>query len=147
MPDLGSNKIDFGKNETAKYGKLIPMPIKKKIINKVVEVCVNAIVKAEPTNGAVQGVANKVAKKPLKKFLVKKLFPKLYMLLFLKTFGKFISKIPSVFKQKKVRINNINIKKYGSWNCIPHDTEIPICLSSTKNKANNENDETIPNAV
>ena len=43
--------------------------------NNIVEVCVNAIVKAEPTNGAVQGVANKVAKKPLKKFLVKKLLP------------------------------------------------------------------------
>ena len=42
--------------------------------NNIVEVCVNAIVKAEPTNGAVQGVANKLAKKPLKKILVKNYF-------------------------------------------------------------------------
>ena len=81
------------------------------------------------------------------KFLVKKLFPKLYMLLFLKKFGKFIWKIPRVFKQKKVRTNNINIKKYGSWNCIPHETEIPICLSIKKKNANKEKDVTIPNAV
>ena len=49
--------------------------------------------------------------------------------------------------QKIESMNKIIIKKYGSWNCIPHATEIPICLSKTKNTANIKNEDTIPKAV
>ena len=58
-----------------------------------------------------------------------------------------ISKNPKVFKQKKVSINKIKIKKYSYWNCIPHAIDIPIFLSITKKRANEKNENIIPIAV
>ena len=126
---------------------LIPMPIKINITNRIVEFCVKAIVTADPTNGAVHGVASIVAKKPLKKFLVKKLSPMDRILLFEIKFGILISYKPAVFRQKRVNMNKIKIKKYGSWNCIPHAIDIPICFSITKKRASEKNENIIPIAV
>ena len=126
---------------------LIPNPIKKNIKNNIVEVCVKATVIAVPTKGAVHGVANKVAKNPLKKFFVKKLFPNFKILESLTNIGNSTSYRPKVLKQKVVNTNNIKIKKYGSWNCIPQATERSIFFSIRKQVAKNKNDTTIPIAV
>ena len=125
----------------------MPSPIDIKIKNNVNEFCVNAAVIAVPINGAEQGVAKSVAKKPLKKFLAKKLLPWLKIFDFFIEDGRSISNNPSVFKENMVNTNKINIKKYGSWNCMPHDTEKLSCFSIKKNVANNKNENNIPNDV
>ena len=144
---MGKKSTDLGKRTTTKYGRLIPKPIEIKINNNVNEFCVNAAVIAVPINGAEQGVAKSVAKNPLKKFLAKKLLPSLKILEVFIDDGKSISNNPSVFKENIVNTININIKKYGSWNCIPHDTEKLSCFRIRKNVANNKNENNIPNDV
>ena len=42
-----------------------------------------------------------------------------------KNWGIGISKNPNKFKEKKVIIKEIKIRKKGSWNCIPHATLYP----------------------
>ena len=69
------------------------------------------------------------------------------MLLLVKKIGRLISKKPKVLRQNIVSINKIKIKKYGSWNCIPHAIDTPICLSIKKNSANKINENMIPVAV
>ena len=58
-----------------------------------------------------------------------------------------ISKNPKVFKQKKVSINKIKIKKYSYWNCIPHAIDISNFFKIRKKIANIIKDVTIPIAV
>ena len=144
---MGRKSTNLGKRTITRYGRLIPKPIEIKINNNVNEFCVNAAVIAVPINGAEQGVAKSVAKNPLKKFLAKKLLPWLKKFEVFIEDGRSISNNPSVFKENIVNTNKINIKKYGSWNCIPHDTEKLNCLRIRKNIANNKNENSIPNVV
>ena len=118
-----------------------------KIKNSIKELWVKAAVMAVPINGAEQGVAKRVAKKPLKKFFAKKLFFLLIKLELLIENGIPNSNNPSVFSEKIVNTTKINNKKYGSWNCMPHDTEILSCIRIMKNKANNKNENIIPRTV
>ena len=41
----------------------------------------------------------------------------------------------------------MNIKKYGSWNCIPQEIEILICFSNAKNTPSIRKEVIIPNTV
>ena len=141
---MGKKSTNLGKRTTTKYGRLIPKPIEIKIKNNVNEFFVNAAVIAVPINGAEQGVAKSVAKNPLKKFLAKKLLPWLKIFDVFIEDGRLISNKPSVFKENIVNTNKINIKKYGSWNCMPHATEKLSCFRIKKNVANNKNENNIP---
>ena len=52
--------------------------------------------------------------------------------------GSCISNRPSVLIKNKVIIAKIKIKKYGSWNCMPHAIDTLNVFRIEKNSPNNK---------
>ena len=61
-----------------------------------------------------------------------------------KNWGIGISKNPNKFKEKKVKIKEIKIRKKGSWNCMPHATLYPRYRNKININANTMKEEVIP---
>ena len=147
FPGFGRKLINLGNRAIVIYGTLIPTPMKKKIEIDTIECWVKAAVIAVPTKGAEHGVAKTVAKNPLKKSLEWELELLLIKLMRFTKLGIWNSNWLNKFIINKKIIEVIIIKKYGCWNCIPHEIGMFRLWRNKKINPSKIKDEIIPNDV